>query len=242
MANSNMVNSLIKAIDILSTVAKSDDGIRLNELADGLGMRKTTVHNLVRTLRARNYLIKDKTNRFQIGPAVHELLHLQNGRQIIRLAEAEIKELHKRWPMATLTFSEHRNGEILCRLRMSADQPGFMQHPVSLTLPPYTSATSLVLMALDTDYRSVAEERFSFESYAIHRWPNHEKLDAELERFRSLRVAVICNKDGSIAMATPVVDNFTMGVHFIKGSKDLLENAETILIQAAEKIHSTLNG
>lgn len=77
MPRSDMVQSLLKALDLLRAVAESPDGLRLNELAERFSMSKSTVHNLLRTLRARGFLEQDAAGRWSTGPAVQELASLQ---------------------------------------------------------------------------------------------------------------------------------------------------------------------
>lgn len=236
MASSDMVNSLLKALDILNVVANAANGIRLNELADGFGMKKTTVHNLVRTLRARNYLVKDGANRFHLGPAVRELLRAQQSHSVMREAETMMRELNKLWPKATLTFSENCNGEIYCRLRMSADQPGFIQRPATQGLAPYISASSLALMACNSDYRSEVAERFPFESYAMRRWSERRLLEEELELIRNRGFSLVPHEDRSCSMAIAAGERFTVGVHLSLADDDVIAAVGAALVRGVAAI------
>jgi len=240
MANSDMIHSLIKALDILSTVARASCGIRLNELADTLGLKKTTVHNLIRTLRARNYLVKDGTNRFHLGSAVPQLLYAQHNREIVRQAEAGLLTLHQEYPAATLIFSEDCDGEIFCRLRMSSDQPAFIQRPLAQTLPPYTTASSLAMMAFQMDYGSSIESRFPFDTYGLPRWNSREALEAELEAIRCRRYAFLVHDNHSVSLAVTVGDRFILGIHLPQDHHDIPPIAAS-LQQAALNILKSKN-
>ena len=117
-----MVQSLLKAIDILRLIAGSENGMRLNEIAEAFDMKKTTVHNLIRTLRARGFLEKDSANRFIPGPAVQELASMRIRSRMLACAGAELRKLSRRFPEAVLTFSEITPSTVICRLRMSPDR------------------------------------------------------------------------------------------------------------------------
>ena len=56
MPNSDLVNSVVKALDILQFVSDRPEGVRLGEIVDAFGLKRPTAYNLVRTLRARHYL------------------------------------------------------------------------------------------------------------------------------------------------------------------------------------------
>lgn len=180
MANSNMVLSLTKALDILSAVSNAENGIRLNELADGLGMKKTTVHNLVRTLRARDFLVKDEANRFHIGPAVNQLVINQQRKEIMKRAELELRQLYAEFPDGILTFSERCGSEIYCRLRMSPEQSGFVQRPAMQTFNPYTSATGGCFLAFSGSFFDDVNRKYPFDEHALPKWISREDYEASL--------------------------------------------------------------
>ena len=66
MPHSELVQSLLKSLDLLKLISLKNSGVRLNELAAETGIKKTTLHNLLRTLCARGFLVKDNANRFKI--------------------------------------------------------------------------------------------------------------------------------------------------------------------------------
>ena len=63
MPNSELVQSLLRGLDILQLIALKPEGARLNELAEAAQLNKSTLHNLLRTLAAREFVFKDSLNR-----------------------------------------------------------------------------------------------------------------------------------------------------------------------------------
>ena len=59
MANSDLVQSLLRGLDIVELLAAHPEGMRLNDLADATGLKKPTAHNLLRTLCARDFVAQD---------------------------------------------------------------------------------------------------------------------------------------------------------------------------------------
>ena len=87
MPHSELVQSLLRGLDILRHISSRPDGMRLNELAAVTGLKKPTLHNLLRTLAARGFVFKDSMNRFNIGHAFYEIAG--TGIEAQRLAKAQ---------------------------------------------------------------------------------------------------------------------------------------------------------
>jgi DNA-binding IclR family transcriptional regulator len=236
MANSNLVQSVIKALDLLHTVSNAENGIRLNELADMFGMKKTTVHNLVRTLRARDYLTKDASNRFHVGPAVSELLINSHRSERLQTAGQVIRELSMKYPKATITFSELCGTEIFCRLRMSQDQPGLLQKPVAHTFQPYVSATSNCFLAFTPSYNEILE-KYPFEEYGLHKWKSQDELEKTLCTIRQHGWYLQRHTENSgLRMAIPAGEHFVLGINLANCSEGDISGLIESVTAAAKKI------
>lgn len=74
MAHSDLVQSVIRASDILVKVSRSRSGVALREVSDSLGMKSSTAHNLLRTLVAEGLLEKTLSPpRYWMGPLLDSL-------------------------------------------------------------------------------------------------------------------------------------------------------------------------
>ena len=70
MANSDLVQSLLRGLDLVKLLAAHPEGAHLNDLAEATGLKKPTVHNLLRTLCARGFAARDDAGRYVVGPAL----------------------------------------------------------------------------------------------------------------------------------------------------------------------------
>lgn len=210
MAQSDMIQSLLKAIDILRLVAESEDGMRLNEIADAFGMKKTTVHNLIRTLRARKFLEKDASNRYVTGSAIQELALLRHRSHLLTNAGKGLRNLARRFPGTIFTFSEATPSAVVCRLRMSPDRPGELQRPPSQFFTPYLSATALCLQA-NAPNGGELELNFPFDEYGRKYWPDPNAYSETKEKIRKNGFSMIWNGNRHLAMAFYVPENFALG-------------------------------
>lgn len=209
MANSDMVQSVLRALDILRLATQAPNGLRLGELAEAMDLKKSTAHNLVRSLCARGFLVKDSANRFLPGVAIQELARLSRSNLALNEATKQLRELRKVFPEATLTFSELAPNAIHCRLRMSPDRPGEVQHPLECHYTPYVAATAVCLQATGSN-ASEFERHFPFQEHGVTRWENYESFLAEKERVRRNGYA-INQYISHIAIAFAVPENFAIG-------------------------------
>lgn len=211
MAGSNTVQSLERGLEILEWVVRADNGVRLGELAERLSLKKTTVHNLVRTLRLRGYLTQDSGARLHPGAALEDLFRQRARRGIYARAEAGMRRLLAAADEATLTFSELAGREICCRLRMSPEYPGVMQRPHLQTFSAYSSASGLCLQAFNPAYREAMSASGGLEESSQRLWPTRSAFDRALKDTMQRGLAVISVKDG-VRLAVPVGDTHVLGI------------------------------
>ena len=96
MANSDLVQSLLRGIDLLKIISTRQEGARLNELAVLTGMKKPTLHNLLRTLAARGFVVKDEVSRFRLGPGLLEIVSSQRSANSRSLPAARLRRSAER--------------------------------------------------------------------------------------------------------------------------------------------------
>jgi DNA-binding IclR family transcriptional regulator len=65
-----MINSVLKAISILQAFSPAEPRLTLAEIADRLGMPKSTTHNLLATLLSCGFIEKVDGDRYALGTAV----------------------------------------------------------------------------------------------------------------------------------------------------------------------------
>jgi len=67
-ARSGQIQSLTRALSILNTIAGSPAGMKLTEIARGLGLAPSTTHRMLTTLQEERYVHYDRdSSRWQIG-------------------------------------------------------------------------------------------------------------------------------------------------------------------------------
>ena len=213
MPHSELVQSLLRGLDILKHISSRTDGMRLNELSVVTGLKKPTLHNLLRTLIARGFVFKDNMNRFNIGPALYEIAG--SGalpRRQIKIQTAFVK-LHTALPGCTVTLAGLSVNTVRCLLRISPDVPGELQHPAERYFTPYVMASSIVLQAAYPEEAKALEERYPFDEYGVGMWGNMENFSAAKQKV--LQDGFCCRiSKGMAALAFVMPEFYALGFHF----------------------------
>ncbi len=101
----NLVQSLSRGIDILRFIADSEDGRRVNEIDDEIGIQPPVAYNLIRTLMSRG-LVEKRDSKYQIATALVELAGSHLKRRLISGTRNLLTGLAERFPDFTFVFRE----------------------------------------------------------------------------------------------------------------------------------------
>ncbi len=198
MPRNEMIQSLLRAVDVIELVAQSERGLSLGEVCNALGLKQPTAHNLIRTLVARDFVEKTTSPvRYRLGAAVTRLANERHNQEVVRRAEVVIRDLFERMKVmlpdrlepqdeASISFSEHINGEVVMVLRLRLQRPGVMERPRHV-MNAYGSASPLCFQAhWPPEEREQYAARHPFLEQGAAIWKSQEKLDQFLARVREL--------------------------------------------------------
>ncbi len=207
MPGNDLVQSLTRGLDILALLAKAEGGMRIKDISAQLELNATTVHNLVRTLRAKDFVRQENSSTiYSIGPRLAELAEMRQQKPFIKRAEEAMKCLSETLPGATVIFAEPADSEVMVRRRMSADRPGEMQSPEGLTFTVYCSASGLAMLAFGREDQILSlRQRHPLLEEGAPLWASPEKLEAYLEDARRKGYALHPHaNDKNFTLAMPV--------------------------------------
>lgn len=208
MANNDLVSSLLKGLDILRVVAEQESPVKLFELSEMVGMKLTTVRNLLRTLCARNFLVKDDEGFYSLGQAVPDIAQYYQDRSMIMRVKETMQQLVEKLESSTVVFSELKGPEICLALRYSPDRPFVLQRPHRQTYQPYANASGLVVLAYAEERKlEQLHVRYPFSEYGAHLWKDETKLEQYLKDVYKTGYAVCpFDTDKTMRVAVPVLD------------------------------------
>lgn len=185
MAGSDTVQSVERALDLLQTLAASEGGVRLGDLARQLDLNNSTAHNLVRTLIGRGFVIKGQGQRLRLGPALGELVREESDRQLLRAAADAGIAIQRLFTSCIVNLAEPVGGDLRVRIRLSSDRPGQVQRPASQASHLYGSAVGLCSQAFaDQGTVQALRETQPFHEHGSRLWASPEVLTEYLAQAR----------------------------------------------------------
>lgn len=226
----NLVQSLLRGIDILELVGEANDGLKLKDICAKLDLKIPTAHNLLKTLVSRGFLTKDAETVYFLGPRLKELGTVEVQNRFFSNMEELFLALRKKFPDSIVVYSEYFSGEIRVLTRMIPENKS-IQHPHSV-LKMYSSASGLVYMAFsDKHERSNIGLANPFWEHGAHLWGSPEKLEAYIDEVGKSGVAIYpFREDDYFRFALPVFTKGdclkgALGVSLIKNEHSNTENA-----------------
>lgn len=92
--NSNLVQSVERALDILDCLAEYPKGCGIGELSKNLGLSKSTVHRIITTLKYKEYVNQnDENDKYQLGIKVLNLSSsIISNMDLINIARPYIRQ------------------------------------------------------------------------------------------------------------------------------------------------------
>ena len=231
-----MIQSVVRALEILEVVGHAEDGTRLSEVADRLQIQRTTAHNLMRTLRDRGYLEQVRGGRYHLGAAASALGDLRRRQGLLRRAEAELRRLLQVVPDGILTLSELVGTEIWCRLRLaSAGTEPIVQYPTAQTFSAFGSASGLCLQAFHAEYRQRLLDLHGLEESGERFWNTREAFEKDIHKTLRNGVACIVRRPG-IRLAAPVGDAHVLGLNLPEWNAKTMDRVTGELRESAKAI------
>lgn len=233
MPGNELVQSLVRALDILECVSRSPSGIRLADAGDELGLNTTTAYNLMRTLAERGYLQKDSKSRYHLGGALTDLLLNERNNLLMQSAGVQLQKISAALSGSVSGLTQLCDCHLRTVLRISPERRNVLQYPVSVTLPLYSSCTGLAFL-MQSIYAPGLFSAYPFEEYGSNFWKSQEELDAFLERSREQGfVSMALCRTADMGMAVPLAENYVLSV---RCAAEESKRAMKLLLSAVEKI------
>ena len=207
MAN-NTIQSVVKAMDVLKLISKSERGCRLAEIAADLNMKTPATHHLVSTLVAGGFLKKYNNNLF-IGDELKDLVRSSDVNTFQEQAAKEMQILYSKLPRCVVVLAELRGFNVELTRRISYDQPNVLQKVYGQSYHIYANAAGLLALGMAShDMREHMEEVQPFAEFGRHLWDSRNKLDEYLKK-SCKNGYLICpfDKELSFRVAAPIFIN-----------------------------------
>lgn len=205
--NASSVQSLLRALDLLEALGRLGDA-RLGELADEVGLHPSTVHRLLGTLCAREFVNQDRrSGRYRLGYAVLALAHDAGKRtgELRAVARPHLDAIRDACG-ETVNLVVLERGRAVCieqaegtrRVRMNMELGrGFSAHSV---------ASGKAFLAYAKDWQAALGKDEPYDQLTPHTKTTAAELEAEFTAIREAGVSVEReeNEIGVTCIAAPV--------------------------------------
>ncbi|MDR3214665.1 MAG: IclR family transcriptional regulator [Bacilli bacterium] len=188
----NNIKSVSKAIKIIEVIVKHNHGISLSQLANELGMARSTVHGLVSTLLDNGYVAQDNnTGYYELGNKLYEVGNaVANKWTEKKIAREYINYLGEKFK-ETVHMSKLSEGQVLYIDKYESTQSIRIETEIGVLLPAYCTGVGKVLMA----YLSLNEVQFIMKKHPLIKYTdntitNLDKLRSELNKIKEHGYAI----------------------------------------------------
>ncbi|XEC93900.1 IclR family transcriptional regulator [Paenibacillus tarimensis] len=200
--NKSTVRAVERALDILLCFASGTD-LAMTEIAERVGLHKSTVHRMLATLEERGFVVRDRiSDRYRLGMRIWELsAHWSNADDPAVMWLPEMERLRDQLGETISLYV--RDGKERIRIQaVQSNQAIRRVAPVGARLPLYVGASSKVLI-------TYADEAEREEIMKDDSWPLSIDLKAFREQMEEIRrsgyaTSVEEREPGAAAVAAPI--------------------------------------
>lgn len=196
------VRAVERALDILLCfTAKSDWA--MTELADEVGLHKSTVHRMLATLENKGFVVRDEaSDRYRLGLRIWELSASMSGSDDPAVISLQVMERLRDMLGETISLYLRDVNERIRIQAVQSNQAVRRVAPVGARLPLYVGASSKVLIAFEEP--AVCEKLLRDDS-----WPSFFDKAAFVQQMEEIRrtgyaTSVEEREPGAAAVAAPV--------------------------------------
>lgn len=242
----NPIRGVEHTLTILETL-KNLEGARVSELAEQLGLSKSTIHNHLATLRQHHYVVKD-TNRYYIGLRWFGLGGFARDQvKLYHLAKSTVDNLARETGELALVTTEVR-GYTMYLYQTSGDLAVTTDSYPGIELPMHCTATGKAMLAhLPNERRDFILDEHGLQQQTNQSITEQQTLRKELQRIQEQGFALDDQEriDGMRGIAVPITRedtgallgalSITGPTHRIKGERFKIE-LPNMIHEAAREI------
>lgn len=202
------LSSLQKSLRVIDILAREPQGLALGQVADRLGAPKPTVHHILKTFVAHDYVFQDpETRRYQIGYKFLTISRtILDNLDIRKHAEPHMRRLHQACGLA-VHLAVLRNNKFVYIEKIGAPEGLSLVSYVGYATDPHAASGGKVLLAaLDPDEVTRLYADKPLRPYGKKTITSLPELQAELAKVRVQGYAVDDEEyyEGVRCVAAPV--------------------------------------
>lgn len=209
MNKSSNLSSVENALKILESFTVDDTEKRVTQIANDLGLAKSTVSRLLKTLLNQGYVKKSPdTQKYSLGNKVLTLYSaLMSNMEIVKEAHPFLEELAKD-TSESVQLAELDKNKVIYMEQIKSSFPIQIFAHIGRVNPVHCTSSGKLLLAYQ-DFQTI-ENILSkgLEKFSAYTITDENKLKKELLEIRDLGYCYIENEfiDGIVSIAAPIRD------------------------------------
>ncbi len=239
---SKIINSLVKAINIMKLYLEEDKSLGITDFSRALDIPKPTVQNIVSTLEENGLLEKDPmTQKYRLGPVLFQLgMQYSNSMDLTMIARIWLEKLCTQY--GEMSKAGIVMGERIVTVMKVEPDLNYMVFPhAGSVIPPHSTAIGKVLLTwMSPVLREKILSGCTFTRFTANTIGSREELMKELERVK--REGVAFDKEETITglscIAAPVFNNKNecMAAISLSGSVPKIDSRREEIIEAVKYV------
>jgi IclR family transcriptional regulator, acetate operon repressor len=203
--SSSTLQTADRALQVLQQFRLPGDTLAVGELADRLGIHRSTASRLVSTLEARGFLARTAGERVQLGPETERLGRIALGEPGLLEFGRPILESLAQATGEVITLAVPAGAEVLTVAESASTHFVSSRNWVGVKTPAHCAADGKVLLS----FGAIAEPPRSLVAMTPRTITDHRLLGAELAAVRRQGFAVARGEleEGLNGLAAPVWDS-----------------------------------
>jgi len=200
------VASVDRAVELLLLLESASRDMGITELSKLLGVQKSTVHNLVQTLLARDFVRQTDSGRITLGFRLMRLGAAAAERlDIRRLADPILRELAIESNEYVLLAVLNRS-EVTIIDSVAPQRSSFIVPRIDFSQTFHCTALGKIFLAFGTEQIRQEILKKPFSRYTSYTLVSEESIAAEILKIRGQGFAVSCNEtiEGVTCIGAPV--------------------------------------
>ena len=205
-----IVAPVFKAIKVLEFIGESGRDVSLTEVANALGMPKTTVFRYLQTLSATMFLRHDiGRDRYGIGMRFRTLARTDNSLHRLRQVAVPVMRDLNRTFNETINLAIEADGEIVYIEIIESTRTLRMQARVGSRDPLHTTSLGKAVLAYlgDAERDAILAGALSEQTYRSVMDSNVLRRQLKEVRNRGYAVEIGENEDGAMCIGVPILDD-----------------------------------
>jgi DNA-binding IclR family transcriptional regulator len=236
-----MSQSLARALQILTSLGEGDRS--LDQLATELGVHKTTVLRLLRTMEAERFVRRDPAHRYSLGSRLFALADVAREQHVVRqVAAPHLRELNRKTGQ-TVHLAAWENGEVIYIDKLDSVRSVRMYSQVGVPAALHCTAVGKILLAAQPErQREAIVESLEYKAFTPNTITDPDRLRDELQLSRERGWAQDRAEHESFinCIGAPVIDGTGRVVGAVSLSvPDVLLNYDQVLELLPELLATT---